>query len=51
MEWVLQVADEIDDAIGAMRHGWIGLTAPIVALMSSIGAALRFRGWRLRIQS
>jgi hypothetical protein len=27
MEWVLQVVDEIDDAIGAMRHGWAGVQA------------------------
>jgi hypothetical protein len=24
MEWVLQVADEIDDAIAMLRHGWLG---------------------------
>ena len=50
MEWVLQVVDEIDDVIGAMRHGWVGFTAPIGAMMSSFGAALKFRGWRLRAQ-
>jgi hypothetical protein len=27
MEWVLQVADEVDDAIGALRHTWLGLAA------------------------
>jgi hypothetical protein len=48
MEWVLQVVDEIDDAIGAMRHGWVGFTAPIGMLVSSFGAALRIRGSRLR---
>jgi hypothetical protein len=24
MEWVLQVVDEIDDAIAMLRHGWLG---------------------------
>jgi len=50
MEWVLQVVDEIDDAIGAMRHGWVGLTAPIGVLMSSFGAALKARSLRPRTQ-
>jgi hypothetical protein len=54
MEWVLQVADEIDDAIGAVRHGWVGLTAPIGGLMSSFTTAfttaLKARGLRLRSQ-
>jgi hypothetical protein len=44
MEWVLQVIDEIDDAIGAMRLGWLGIAAPIGALMSSVGAAFTIRG-------
>jgi hypothetical protein len=25
MEWMLQVVDEFDDAIGAVRHHWFGL--------------------------
>ncbi len=25
MEWVLQVLDEIDDAIGVLRHAWLGI--------------------------
>jgi hypothetical protein len=50
MEWVLQVVDEIDDVIGAMRHVSVGLTAPIGVMMSSFGAALKIRAWRLRTQ-
>jgi hypothetical protein len=33
MEWVLQVADEFDDAFGVLRHGWLGLVAELGALM------------------
>jgi len=43
MEWVLQVADELDDALGALRHGWLGLVAEIGALLLAglgIGAAV-----------
>jgi hypothetical protein len=32
MEWVLQVVDEIDDAIGVVRHSWLGVYARIVGL-------------------
>jgi hypothetical protein len=24
MEWILQVIDEVDDALAALRHGWLG---------------------------
>ena len=43
MEWVLQVADEFDDAFGILRHGWLGLVAELGALMLAmigIGAVL-----------
>jgi len=33
MEWVLQVADEIDDAFGVVRHGWLGLVTEVGSLM------------------
>ncbi|MGO9512027.1 MAG: hypothetical protein ACLP2F_00090 [Steroidobacteraceae bacterium] len=33
MEWVLQVVDEFDDAVGALRHGWLGLHAEIGAVL------------------
>jgi hypothetical protein len=38
MEWVLQVVDEIDDAIGAARHRWLGFSAQINVLVLGIGA-------------
>ena len=28
MEWMLQVADELDDVVGVLRHGWLGVAAP-----------------------
>ncbi len=40
MEWVLQLVDEIDDAIGVARHGWLGLTAHIGALFAGRPARL-----------
>ena len=38
MEWILQVVDEFDDALSAMRHGWLGLSAEIGMLL--IGGVL-----------
>jgi hypothetical protein len=46
MEWVLQVADELDDAVGALRlfaAGWseeIGLTLASGAATCAVCAAL-----------
>ena len=46
MEWILQVADEIDDAIGALRLWSLGLAAEIGLLAAgalgilAIGAAI-----------
>jgi hypothetical protein len=43
MEWVLQVADEFDDAFGVLRHGCLGLVAEIGAVSLAafgIGAEL-----------
>jgi hypothetical protein len=43
MEWVLQAADELDDLLAAVRHGWLGLTAelgPLSLVGIGIGAAL-----------
>jgi len=48
MEWVLQVADEFDDALGVLRHGWLGLVAEIGALSLAglgIGAELADPCW------
>jgi hypothetical protein len=33
MEWMLQVVDEFDDVLGALRHGWLGFHAEIGALL------------------
>ena len=41
MEWMLQVVDEIDDAIGALRLCWVGVAteiAPLAAGILGIGA-------------
>jgi hypothetical protein len=46
MEWILQVADEIDDAVGALRMCSLGLAAEIGLLAAgalgvfAIGAAI-----------
>lgn len=31
MEWVLQVVDEIDDAIATVRHWWLGAVSAVSA--------------------
>jgi hypothetical protein len=48
MEWVLQVVDEIDDAVAMLRHGWLG-----VASAAAAGLKLRLslpwaRPWAMR---
>jgi hypothetical protein len=46
MEWILQVVDEIDDAVGALRQCFLGLAAEIGLVVAgslgigAIGAAL-----------
>jgi hypothetical protein len=43
MEWMLQVADEFDDAFGVLRHGWVGLVGETGAVSLAglgIGAAV-----------
>ncbi len=48
MEWVLQIADEIDDAFGLLRHGWLGLVAEIGALsLAGLGIGAAVLGPRL----
>jgi hypothetical protein len=34
MEWILQVVDEIDDAVGALRLSFVGLAAEIGLLVA-----------------
>lgn len=38
MEWVLQVVDEIDDAIAIVRHRWLGTHVHIGALAGALAA-------------
>ena len=39
MEWVLQVVDEIDDAIAIVRYRWLGVPVHIGALAGGLAAA------------
>jgi hypothetical protein len=39
MEWVLQVVDEIDDAIAMLRHGWLGAHVQIGKLAGGLATA------------
>jgi hypothetical protein len=36
MEWVLQVVDEVDDALSALRHSWLGLNAGLSASLAAL---------------
>jgi hypothetical protein len=45
MEWMLQVADELDDALGVLRHGWFGLVAEVgVLMLAGFGVAAEVAG-------
>lgn len=39
MEWMLQVVDEVDDAIFAMMHRWMGLRLELGALIEPYPSA------------
>jgi len=42
---MLQVADEIDDACGVLRHGWLGLAAELGAvLLAALGLGAELAG-------
>jgi hypothetical protein len=41
MEWMLQVADELDDAVGVLRFGWSGLIAEVAVLLKAARLAQR----------
>jgi len=43
MEWVLQAIDEVDDAVGAIKHCWLGLAAEMRLLLDVGAAAAGFR--------
>jgi len=32
MEWMLQVVDEVDDAVCAVKHRWLGFSTEYVSL-------------------
>jgi hypothetical protein len=38
MEWMLQVVDEIDDALGIIRFRWLGVHARFSAFARSLGS-------------
>jgi hypothetical protein len=45
MEWMLQVADEVDDALGLLRHGWLGVAAELgSAILAGGGIAAALAG-------
>jgi hypothetical protein len=51
MEWLLQVADEIDDAVWAVRHRCIGVIAcfdvPVAAMLAAVAASAARQPTRL----
>jgi hypothetical protein len=51
MEWMLQVVDEIDDAVGAVRLCCVGIAAEsgLAAIVLSLGAALKI--YRLQLKT
>ena len=50
MEWVLQVADEVDDAVAALRHRWLGLNGEMGALMAALRRGTRRRALARRMR-
>ncbi len=45
MEWMLQVADEFDDAFGALRHGCYGVVAEVGSvLLAGLGVGAELAG-------
>jgi hypothetical protein len=48
MEWVLQVADEVDDVIGLLRHSWLGVAAGLDSrVLAGAGTAVALAGCTL----
>lgn len=39
MEWMLQLADEIDDALGIIRFGWLRVNGRFRAVVRTLGPA------------
>ena len=44
MEWMLQVVDEIDDAVGALRLYYVGVAAEIGLLVAAAAGAAAIFG-------
>ncbi len=48
MEWMLQVADEVDDALGLLRHSWLGIAAGLDSrMLAGAGTAAALAGCTL----
>ncbi len=48
MEGVLQVADEVDDVLGLLRHGWLGVAAGLDSrMLAGAGTAVALAGCTL----
>ena len=43
MEWMLQVVDEMDDALGALQHHWFGLRVEL-GLVLEFGVTVALLG-------
>jgi hypothetical protein len=48
MEWMLQVADEVDDMVGLLRHHWLGIAAGLDSrMLAGAGTAAAVAGCTL----
>ncbi len=48
MEWVLQIADELDDVVGLLRHSWLGVAAGLDSrMLAGAGTAAAVAGCTL----
>jgi hypothetical protein len=48
MEWVLQIADEVDDMLGMLRHRWLGVAAGLNSrMLAGAGTAVALAGCTL----
>jgi hypothetical protein len=52
MEWLLQVADEVDDVLGLLRHSWLGIAAGLDSrMLAGAGTAAALAGCTLGAES
>jgi hypothetical protein len=48
MEWMLQVVDELDDVLGLLRHGYLGVAAGLDSrMLAGAGTAAALAGCTL----